>query len=155
MSTAHLIHGFLGAGKTTLAKGLESEFGAVRFSHDEWMARLYGEDPPAEHFAAYHQNVSAVMQATWTRCLDLGLDVVLDFGFWTRAERDSVRSIVKNSGARHRLYELVCPEAEAWKRVEARNDLLQGSLLITQNTFERLKDRFEPLDDDEDRVSIA
>jgi hypothetical protein len=38
MSTAHLIHGFLGAWKTTFAKKLEAELGAVRFSQDEWMA---------------------------------------------------------------------------------------------------------------------
>jgi predicted kinase len=154
MSTAHLIHGYLGAGKTTFARHLEGELGAVRFSHDEWMARLYGEDPPAELFADYHQNVWDVMQGTWTRCLTLGLDVVLDLGFWRRAERNSVRSLVSALGASHRLYELGCPEAEAWRRVEARNANLQGSLLITRPTFEFLKTRFEPLADDEDRISI-
>jgi predicted kinase len=133
---------------------LESDLGAVRFSHDEWMACLYGEDPPAEHFAAYHRNISDLMQETWTRCLVLGLDVVLDFGFWTRADRDSARMLVAASGASHRLYELACPEGEAWKRVEGRNARLQGSLLITRNTFEILKERFEPLEGDEERASI-
>jgi predicted kinase len=57
MPTAHLIHGYLGAGKTTFAMGLESETGAVRFTHDEWMRKLYGEDPPFELFAEYARRV--------------------------------------------------------------------------------------------------
>jgi predicted kinase len=46
MPAAHLIHGFLGAGKTTFARELERNIPAIRFSHDEWMVRLYGIDPP-------------------------------------------------------------------------------------------------------------
>ena len=46
----HLIHGFVGAGKTTFAKKLEHFLPAVRFTHDEWMSKLYGENPPLEHF---------------------------------------------------------------------------------------------------------
>lgn len=42
MATAHLIHGFLGVGKTTFARQLEERLPAIRFSHDEWMARRYG-----------------------------------------------------------------------------------------------------------------
>ena len=48
MPTAHLIHGYLGAGKTTFARQLERDIPAIRFSHDEWMVRLYGDDPPIE-----------------------------------------------------------------------------------------------------------
>jgi len=40
MPTAHLIHGYLGAGKTTFARQLERNIPAIRFSHDEWMVRL-------------------------------------------------------------------------------------------------------------------
>ena len=52
MPTVHMIHGYLGAGKTTLARRLEREAPAIRFTHDEWMARLYGIDPPAERITA-------------------------------------------------------------------------------------------------------
>jgi hypothetical protein len=34
--------------QTTLARQLEQRIPAIRFSHDEWMARLYGDDPPVE-----------------------------------------------------------------------------------------------------------
>ncbi|GAA2756515.1 putative kinase [Actinopolymorpha rutila] len=44
MPTAHLIHGYIGAGKTTLAKRLERDADAVRFTLDEWLTALYGDD---------------------------------------------------------------------------------------------------------------
>ena len=154
MATAHLIHGYLGAGKTTFARQLEADLPALRLSHDEWMAGLFGEDPPAASFADQHRRVWAALEPVWTRVLTLGCDVVLDFGFWRRSERDSVRDQAIALGAEVRLYELVCPEAEAWRRVEGRNGALRGSLLITRNTFDLLKGRFEALAPDEDHLTI-
>jgi len=83
MATAHLIHGFLGVGKTTLARQLERSIPVIRFSHDEWMARLYGDDPPVEHFGELYRRVCQQVEEVWPRCLELGLNVVLEFSFWT------------------------------------------------------------------------
>jgi predicted kinase len=99
MATAHLVFGFLGSGKTTLAKRLERQHSAVRFTPDEWMARLFGEDPPADTFQDRAASILDIMQPLWVRCLSLGLDVVLDYGFWSRAERDRVRVVVGAIGA--------------------------------------------------------
>jgi predicted kinase len=154
MPTAHLIHGYIGAGKTTLARRLEQELRAIRFSHDEWMTRLYGDDPPVDQFPEFHQRVSKLIDTCWTRCIELGLDVVLDLGFWSRRQRDEIRSTAVALGAGTLLYRLECPEDEAWRRIEKRNLHLDGSLLIVRNTFDMLKGRFEPLEDDEDRIEV-
>jgi predicted kinase len=155
MATAHLIHGFIGVGKTTFARQLEERLPAIRFSHDEWMARLYGDDPPVEHFAEFYRRVWEQMEGVWPRCLELGLNVVLDFGFWTRRERDAVRATVATMGAQSRLYRVTCSEEEAWRRIERRNADLKGSLFIARNTFEVLQGRFESLSADEECVEIA
>jgi predicted kinase len=155
MSSAHLIHGYLGAGKTTFARQLERNIPAIRFSHDEWMVRLYGDDPPIEQFAVFYWRIHEQVEEIWLRCLELGLDVVLDFGFWTRQERDATRAKIIALGVEARLYRLTCPEDEAWRRIEKRNTNLQGSLLIVRNTFEVFKERFEPLDPDETRIEIT
>ena len=155
MPAAHLIYGYLGAGKTTFARQLERNIPAIRFSHDEWMVRLYGDDPPIEQFAVFYWRIHEQVEEIWFRCLELGLDVVLDFGFWTRQERDATRAKIIALGAEARLYRLTCSEDEAWQRIERRNANLQGSLLIVRNTFEVFKARFEPLDPGEPRIEIT
>lgn len=154
-ATAFLIHGYLGAGKTTLACRLETEKQAIRFTHDEWMHSLYGDDPPAAIFQDYAQRVSSVMEATWTRCVTLKTNVVLDFGFWSRRERDRVRGMVASLGGEAILYHLSCPDDVARERIEKRNDRLEArSLYISSSTFELLKARFEPLEPDEEYIAV-
>ena len=46
MATAHPVCGPTGAGKTTCALRPAGETGALRFSSDEWMRRLYFPDAP-------------------------------------------------------------------------------------------------------------
>jgi predicted kinase len=149
MATAHLIYGYLGAGKTTFAKRLEKEINALRFSPDEWMFELYGNNPPAELFSEYHKRIDTIIERYWTNSLRLGLDVILDYGFWSRDSRDKTRAIITANGASHKLYFLDCPEHIQLERCQKRNHDLQGSLYIDDNTFEIFKARFEPLGDDE------
>ncbi len=144
MATAHLIQGYIGAGKTSFARELEARLPAVRFTHDKWMAALYGRDPPADRFPELFRRVSDLIGAQWTRCLELGLDVVLDLNFWSRAQRDEVRARVASLGAKHRLYHLNVPDEEAWTRVARRNQE-PGALHIARSTFELLRARYEPL----------
>jgi predicted kinase len=155
MATAHLIHGYLGVGKTTFARQIEQRIPAIRFSHDEWMTRLYGGDPPVEHFEEFCRRVWEQLEEVWPRCLELGVDVVLDFGCWTRRERDAWRAKITTVGAEARLYRVTCSEEEAWRRIERRNTDLQGSLYIARNTFEILKHHFEPLGSDEECIEIV
>ncbi len=154
MATAHLLFGYIGAGKTTTAKRLERDHDAIRFTPDEWMARLFSEDPPA---AIFHERSAAVvelLEPLWTRCLSLGLDVVLDYGFWGRSERDHVRTLVESLGGRSVLYNLACDEAEARARIAARNQAGHRTLHIAPATYDALTSRFEPLGSDEARVDV-
>jgi predicted kinase len=154
MATAHLIHGYIGAGKTTFSKRLERNLSAVRFTHDEWMRALYGDDPPEQEFADRARRIADLMERLWSRCLQVDVDVILDFGFWSRKERDRIRSVLTDLGADWQLYRLACPDDVAWERVQARNTTLDSSLYIASTTFSALKARFEPLDDDEVRVDV-
>ena len=117
MPTVHLIHGYIGAGKTTFARRLERQLPAIRFSHDEWMTCLYGDDPPVDQFPDFHQRVLKMIDFYWTRCVALGLDVVLDLGFWSRRQRDETRAAAFALGGSAWLYRLECPDDEAWQWV--------------------------------------
>ena len=155
MAVTHLIHGFLGVGKTTYARRLERERSAVRFTHDEWMARLYGVDSPADLFADRAARVSGRRAALWTRCRALGMDVVLDEGFWSRARRDRLRALVPQLGGEVRLYRLWCPDDVARDRIARRNLDLDGSLHISPATNDALRTRFEALGGGEPRIDVG
>jgi predicted kinase len=153
MATLHMIYGFVGAGKTTFAKGLEHSLPGVRFTHDEWMTKLYGENPPLEKFAEYYSRVQELIWVYAARLLELKQDVILDSGFWSRIARDEARA--KALGATYKLYFLAAPEDVLKERVRKRNENLQGSLYIDDHAFELFKSRFETLDDDEDCVTVV
>jgi predicted kinase len=152
---AHLLHGFTGAGKTTFALQLEQQLPAIRFSPDEWMTALYGENPPAGLFQEYHARISDLIWQIALRALAANTDVILDFGFWSRAGRDAARSRLKTTGATFRLYQIVCPEDVMRQRVLQRSAMLpQGEVWIDDAAIGEFKQRFEPLGDDEERIVI-
>lgn len=150
IGTAHLIYGFLGAGKSTFARQLESTLPrAVRFGSDDWMVKLYGNNPPPEVFNTYWERIDGIQSALWTRLLALGIDVVLDDGFWSRLRRDQIRSTVANCGGKSILYHVTCPVEVMRERVTKRNLTPGDSLYIDPVTFDLLFGRFEPLGTDE------
>ncbi len=155
MPVVHMVSGFLGAGKTTFAKQLEASLLAVRFSPDEWMVTLYGHDPPEREFADHLARIFQITNDTWPKVTRVGVDVVLDFGFWTRLARDQARGLAAALGVTTRLYAVQCAEETARTRCLQRNSDLRGSLLITAETFDTLRPRFEPLAADEPHEVIV
>jgi len=71
---AHIIIGFIGSGKTTFAKKLEEETGAIRFTKDEWMVRVFGNTPPKDTFEEYDTAMASLAtdMALKCNCSELG-----------------------------------------------------------------------------------
>lgn len=120
MPTLHLICGLPGSGKSTLAKKLEAEHPALRLTPDEWMDRIVGD--------GYDEKKRDVVQTIqWEiaqKALRLGVDVILETGFWSRRERDEYRDGARALGATVKLYYLDVPRDELWRRLNLRNQNL-------------------------------
>ena len=85
-----------------------------------------------------------------SRALALGIDVILDWGFWSRAERDDYRERATRLGARTELKYLEVAPSQLWQRLEARNaELLSVSASITIAQLEQYSRVFEPPTSDE------
>lgn len=115
--TLYLICGLPGAGKTTFAKMLEIEKNALRLTPDEWMSRIVGD--------GYDEAKRAVVeQIQWeiaARVLSLGVNAILDYGFWGRSERDDYRARAEAHGARTKVCFLDVSREELLKRLSERN----------------------------------
>jgi predicted kinase len=120
MATLHLICGLPGSGKSTLARRIEADTGALRLAPDDWLIRL-GFDG---YDIVARAEVEALQWGVAARCLASGLDVVLENGFWTRADRDVYRARGKAMGAVVRLHFLDVSIDELVRRVIARNAAL-------------------------------
>jgi predicted kinase len=117
----HLICGLPGAGKTTFARHLEQSLPALRLTPDDHIKSLYGADADTAVIAAARDPLEAFLYQLALRVLQLGVDVVIDYGFWSRAERDFFARGAVEVGARAQLYFADLPLAELWSRIEERN----------------------------------
>ena len=153
--TIHLLCGRIGSGKTTFAKELEREIAAIRLTHDEWIVRLYGPNPPEANFGEYFVRVENLIWDTTARLVRTGNDVILDGGFWTRESRDAARDHAREAGAFAKFYRISCPRQIALERtLERSKDPPGDSLWIDRAAYEKLDALFEPMQDDEEFVLI-
>jgi len=137
MTTLHVVVGLPGAGKTTLARRLEAELPALRLTPDEWMVPLFGE-PEA---GGKRDDVEGLLIRVALRTLTLGVDVVLDFGVWSRDERTCLRHLAADVGAMTRLHYLPVEPEQQWRRLAARDD--PSSFRIDRVDMDRYATMFE------------
>ena len=124
------------SGKTTLAKKLEHERSALRLTPDEWQICLFGQDAEEPEHDARHSLIEAMLWNIASRALELGTNVILDFGFWAREEREDYRSRAKQLGARSEVHYLDVSEDELLRRLEERNlQPSQKSFLISEEAM--------------------
>lgn len=121
MVTLHLMVGLPCSGKTTLAQKLEREQSALRLTVDEWHIQLFGQDAEDPEHNARHSLIETMLWKTASRALELGTNVILDFGFWAREEREDYRSRAKALGASSEVHFLDVPTDELMRRLAARN----------------------------------
>jgi predicted kinase len=121
IATLHLICGLPCAGKTTFARRLEQEQSALRLTPDEWHTRLFGLDLEEEEHNARHDLIESMLCEIGYRVLALGVNVILDFGFWGRSEREDHRLRAARLGADTKIHFLDVSEEVLLARLAARN----------------------------------
>lgn len=150
MATLHLICGLPGAGKTTLAKQLEQSQSALRLCPDEWIAAILADVNDIAERDRLRDPVEAIQWQTAQRALVLGTNVILENGFWSRAERDSYRAQAEALGARVELHYLAVARDELWCRLARRNaNLPPGTFTVNEAELDLWLSWFEAPTPDE------
>lgn len=146
MAMLFLLVGLPGAGKTTLGARLGRERGALVLSADEWMSRIVRDGWDAERRVAVQEvQLDIALQAVRGGC-----DVVLDWGFFRRGERDACRARAAEAGVATSTLYLEVGRAELLRRLAARNaDLPPHTFEVDEAHLDRCIGWLEPPTADE------
>jgi predicted kinase len=103
-------------GKTTAARRIETEHPALRLTKDEWVKALFGTENPT-----WAQDViEGRLIEIGLRALELGNDVVIDYGLWSRDERSALRQAAADRGAKVELRYFELAPTEQRRRLDQR-----------------------------------
>jgi len=145
MPTLFLICGLPGSGKTTLARQLEQSVPALRLSPDEWIAPLLPDTVDTVELDRLRSPIEAIQWDLAKRALVLGIDVILEWGFWSREERASYRAQAEALGAQVELHYLAVEREDLWTRLAQRNaHLPPGTFAVTREQLDLWWQWFEP-----------
>jgi predicted kinase len=147
VATIHLLCGLPGSGKTTVARRLEREHAAVRFTLDEWMLALFDLGPYDSAYGPQADRVKELIWRTAQQVIALGHDVVLDWSHWNRTARASALERAQALGADVVLHYVDVPLGVVQERVLGRNTSAPGASVhrIDLDDLSRFaSDLFEP-----------
>jgi predicted kinase len=94
----------------------ESRLRAVRFSPDEWMDALSIDIYDEER----RGRIETLQWKFGQELLALGLTVIIEWGTWGRAERDTLRLGARSLGAAVELHYLSAPADVLFERIQNR-----------------------------------
>lgn len=131
-----IVCGLPSAGKTTHAKMLEEKLGAIRFCPDEWMEILLLDLYDEERRAKIETLQWKLSQGLLAR----GLTVIIEWGTWGRAERDTLRLGARALGAAVELHYLSAPIEVLFERVQRRG---MENPPLTMQDLQRFSEMFQ------------
>ena len=150
MNNLYILCGKPGCGKTTLAQALKEKFGMVHFSADNFMLKLFGEIEDRSVFEAKLKACKDVIYEISEQLLDSN-DVVLDFGFWTKEERNYIKNLFKNRNVV--LVYMKLDDEKIFSQITNRNNNLKDNeYYMDRPTFDFLSGKFEEPTQDENPI---
>ena len=114
--TLFLTVGLPAAGKTSAARRIEVEHNALRLTKDEWVKALYQHENPRSATDVIEGRLIAI----GLRALELGCNVVIDFGLWSRDERSALRQAAADRDAYAKMFYFEASGAEQRRRLDQR-----------------------------------
>lgn len=157
MAKVFLICGRICCGKSVYARRLGTGKRAVVLSVDEIMLSVFGPYAGDRH-DEYTERVQKYLFEKSLELVRAGIDVILDWGFWTRAKRAQAREFYRSRHIECELHYIDIDE-ETWKaRIRKRNHSISAgettAYLVDGGLSAKCGGLFEPPGEEEVDVRI-
>lgn len=158
MAKVIMVCGKICSGKSTYAERLRRENNAVLLSIDEIMLAMFGQYVGEMH-DEYVARTEKYLFGKSLEIVESGINVVLDWGVWTKAERAEARKFYQSRGIVYELHYIDISD-EVWrKRIAKRNKAISEGRLdaycVDENLAAKFGAIFEPPADEEIDVRIS
>lgn len=151
MSRVIFMCGPAGSGKSTYARRFEAG-GMVRLSFDVavWRRGISTMPLPQD----VRDEIEAGLRARLLELVAEGIDVVLDFSFWSRRMRDDYRRLLESTGVLPETFYLATDRETVLNRVRARRGSHADDFELAEELAVQYFDHFEPPTPDEGPLSV-
>lgn len=152
MPKVYLICGKICSGKSTYAEQLRIQNNAVVLSTDEITLALFGQHCGDKH-DDYVERTQNYLFNKSLELIEVGINVILDWGFWMKEERDYVREFYNRRNIACEFHYIDISD-ETWKaRLKKRNSEViaetTSAYYIDDNLAEKFASIFEVPSKDE------
>lgn len=141
------------SGKSTYCEKLRVNNNAVILSVDEITLVLFGQNVGEKH----DEYVEKLEKYLFEKSLDIisvGVNVILDWGFWTKAERDYAREFYSSRNVRHEFHYIDISEETWHMRLDKRNKEILAGEVEAYYVDDNLKDKVESIFESPDKNEI-
>ena len=146
MAKVIMICGKICSGKSTYSEKLRKENKAVVLSVDEITLALF-EQSVGEKHDEYVEKLEMYLFEKSLEVIFIGVDVILDWGFWTKEERDYAREFYSSRNINYEFHYIDISEKTWQVRLEKRNkEILAGEVeayYVDANLKEKVESIFE------------
>lgn len=125
MAKVIMLCGRICCGKSTYARRLRAELNAAVLSVDEIMLALFGQDAGEKH-DEYVERLKGYFLGKAAELAEAGINVVLDWGFWAKAERCRARELYAERGIACELHYIGITDSLWSERLRRRNALVEA-----------------------------
>ena len=150
MAIVYFLCGLASSGKTTIAKQIEAEQGAVRFTLDQRMREKYSYTIFDDEYGPLATQEKELIWQEAQAIVQNGQDVILDWSLWSRQARVEWPQKVVAAGYDYKLIYLDVPLDVLRQRLADRNANRPAAVHdIPLEELERFSKIFEPPSTDE------
>ncbi len=156
MAKVYILCGKVASGKTTYANQIKNISKSVILSHDELMLKLFDGCLGPKHDDTVNR-ISNYFYTMAKELISLDINVIFDFGYWTKSERTKTRDYFQAEDICVEIHYLKTDDVKRLKWLKKRNDSLINATsrvyIINDELRQRLDSKFEePTNDEVDKI---